>query len=217
MDPLTAETPETFLDLAVALCALIESRDDFSGNHIGRVQKFCKLLAEELREGPYASQVDCDFVELLRKACPLHDIGKAAVPDAILMKSAIASEDEREILMTHTTVGANLIANVMWKYPESRFLKMARDLARSHHERWDGTGFPDGLTGAAIPLCARILSLAKVYDAIRSGRSYAPAFPHEEAVRIITDELAGRFDPLVLKAFLSLSAEFERVFGDSRQ
>jgi putative two-component system response regulator len=212
----TAETQETLLDLVTALGALIEARDYFTGRHTGRIQKYCKLLSAELAHGVYSAEIDEDFVALIHGACVLHDIGKAALPDSILMKSSVPSEDEREILMTHTTVGSNVIDHVMWKHPESRFLRMARDMARSHHERWDGSGFPDSLAGESIPLCARILSLAKVYDAIRSNRSYAPSFPHDEAVRIIRDVVPSRFDPNVLSAFLGLSGEFDRVFAASQ-
>jgi putative two-component system response regulator len=162
-----------------------------------------------------ADVIDDAFVAQIRRAAPLHDVGKVGIPDAILLKPGPLDHAEFEIMKTHTLIGAVALQAVADKYPKNNFLNMGVCIARSHHERWDGTGYPDGLAGEAIPLVARIMTMADIYDALRSKRPYKEPFTHEQTCRIII-EGDGRikpehFDPLVLEAFKSVEAEFDRI------
>ncbi len=156
--------------------------------------------------------------QLIYLTSPLHDIGKVGVPDAVLLKPGRLSNDEFEIMKTHAALGAETLDAALKRYPSARFLKIARDIAATHHERWDGTGYPAGLSGPQIPLCGRIVSLADVYDALASKRSYKNAFSHQVARSIILEGSNTHFDPDVVDAFLQIEHEFlsirERFSGE---
>ena len=156
--------------------------------------------------------------QLIYLTSPLHDIGKVGVPDAVLLKPGRLSNDEFEIMKTHAALGAETLDAALKRYPSARFLKIARDIAATHHERWDGTGYPAGLSGSQIPLCGRIVSLADVYDALASKRSYKNAFSHQVARSIILEGSNTHFDPDVVDAFLQIEHEFlsirERFSGE---
>jgi putative two-component system response regulator len=203
---LSLETREMVI---FALAKLAESRDPETGHHLERVQRYARRLAEALAQSQrFASCIDVDFIRLVYQTSPLHDIGKVGVPDSVLLKPGRLSDDEFEIMKTHTTIGATTLEAALRNYPQARFLQVARDIASAHHERWDGGGYPAGLVGESIPLAARIVTLADVYDALTSRRVYKDAYTHQVAREIITTESGSHFDPDVVKAFLSVEEDF---------
>jgi putative two-component system response regulator len=208
----TVEIRQTRDIALMTLAKLAESRDSETGLHLERMPEYSRLLAEALREGPYADQVDDEFVEWLFKSSPLHDIGKVAIPDAILRKPGPLTESEREVMRQHTTIGGDTLRSVLDQYSSGHtFLTMAMEIAYSHHERWDGGGYPRGLAGQEIPLPARIVALADAYDAITSSRPYKNPESHEEAVRRIVIDKDLHFDPVLVDAFLGCEADFAAV------
>jgi putative two-component system response regulator len=196
-----------------ALSKLSESRDKETGKHLERVQIYCKMLAEKLsRQEPYNSVIDAAFIHNIFNASPLHDIGKVASPDHVLLKSSKLTEEEFAIMKKHSLVGANTMEAVQQMYEKNAFINMGISIARSHHERWDGAGYPDRLKGEEIPLAARIMAIADVYDALRSNRCYKGPFSRDRSREIIEDGSGTQFDPVLVKAFLALEEEFDR-FG----
>ena len=200
-------------DVAIfAMAKLAESRDPETGAHLERVQNYSRVIAQQLPAmGRYADVIDAEFVRLLYSTSPLHDIGKVGIPDSVLLKPGRLSDREFEIMKTHTSIGAQTLDAAMAKFPKTPFLRMARDIAASHHERFDGTGYPDKLAGDRIPLAARIVALADVYDALTSKRVYKDAFAHDIAHGIITKEAGSHFDPAVVDAFLAAEQAFVAV------
>jgi cyclic di-GMP phosphodiesterase len=200
-------------DVAIfAMARLAESRDPETGQHLERVRTFAQLLATKIGKANRPGyEVDGAFIQLIYQTTPLHDIGKIGIPDGILLKPGRLSDREFDIMKSHTTLGADTLQAALDEYPEAAFLTMARDIALRHHERFDGTGYPDGLAGENIPLCARIVALADVYDALTSKRVYKNAFGHEVARSIISDEAGSHFDPVVAEAFLSEDERFRET------
>jgi putative two-component system response regulator len=195
-----------------ALAKLAESRDSETGEHLERVQNYCRILAQHLcQTGQYADEVDAAFVSLIYETSPLHDIGKVAIPDCVLLKPGRLSDDEFAIMKTHTTTGGETLEAAARKHPKARYLKLAREIAESHHEKWDGTGYPRGLKGTAIPLSGRIVALADVYDALVSKRVYKGAFSHVTARAIIIEGKGTHFDPAIVDAFLAVEPQFLEV------
>ena len=191
-------------DVAIrALASLVETRDNETGNHILRTQHYVRLLAERLRTHPrYGSSFTAESVEALFKSAPLHDIGKVGISDEILRHPGKLSPEAYEILKTHTTLGREALERAEREIGEPvGFLAYAKQIAQSHHERWDGAGYPEGLAGESIPLPARLMALADVYDALRSRRTYKDAFTAEETERIIRAGRGTQFDPAVVEAF----------------
>jgi putative two-component system response regulator len=209
-------------DLAMfALAKLSESRDPETGAHIERVQSYARLLAQYLSTTErYHDVIDTEFTRLIFQTSPLHDIGKVGVPDTVLLKPGRLTEQEMAIMRTHASLGAQTLEASLQRFPHVRFLQMARDIALSHHEHWDGNGYPDGLAANDIPLPARIVALADVYDALTSRRVYRDAMSHAQAKRMILCERGTHFDPDVVDAFLATEAEFiairERFKDDER-
>jgi response regulator RpfG family c-di-GMP phosphodiesterase len=198
--------------IVVALAHLAEHRDDGTGRHLDRVTRFCLRLAEELRREPsQADRITDGFLRSLERAAPLHDIGKVAIPDAILLKPGKLTAEEMEVMRTHTTVGTETIRSLLARLPGSEFLLMAEEIAHAHHEWFNGTGYPRGLAGEDIPLPARIAALADVYDALTTRRPYKEAMPHAQAVQIIVGHSGRQFDPQVVSAFLRCAEDFERL------
>jgi putative two-component system response regulator len=200
-----------------AMVKLSESRDDETGTHIWRVREYCLVLATVLQETPQFRDTLTDrFVKDLYDAAPLHDIGKVGISDAILLKPGRHTAEEFEIMKTHTQIGAHTLREVSAKYPENTFLSLGAQIAASHHERWDGTGYPEGLRGEEIPLVGQIMAIADVYDALRTPRRYKPAFPHEQSVNSITQgdgrTMPSHFNPGILRAFGKCAGEFETVY-----
>lgn len=200
-------------DLTIfALAKLAESRDPETGTHLERIREYSRVMAVELaRESVYADQMDGDFAEMVFLTSPLHDIGKVGIPDSILCKPGKLTEDEFEVMKQHTVIGGETLDTLASSHPEARFLLFARDIAWSHHEKFDGTGYPRGLVGQDIPLCGRIVTVADVYDALTTKRVYKPAFSHEHARRIILENRGTQFDPIVVDAFLKREQEFREL------
>jgi putative two-component system response regulator len=208
----TAEIHESQLATILALAALAESRDHGTGEHLDRTRTFCKMFAQKLRgDSRYAGHVDEAFVENIFLASPLHDIGKVGIPDHVLLKPDKLTPDEFEIMKTHTVIGAHTLQTVHAKYPGNTFLQMGIAIARSHHEKWDGAGYPDALAAGQIPLSARIMAIADVYDALRSQRAYKPPLSHEKAVGMILEGAGRQFDPILTEVFRAAESEFAQV------
>lgn len=197
------EITEAQMGTIFALAKLAESRDDATGQHLDRVQSCCKLLAEALYgQNDENYPVDMQFVKYMEQASPLHDVGKVGIADAILLKPGKLSTEEFEIMKQHTLIGAKTLAMVQSRYPHNAFISLGIEIARSHHEKWDGSGYPDGLSGEKIPLSARVMAVADVYDALRSKRCYKDAVNHDAALKIILDGSGTQFDSRIVGAFL---------------
>jgi putative two-component system response regulator len=200
--------------LIFALVKLAESRGLESGAHLLRMQQYVRVLAEEAaRQADFAGLVDSAFVVMIERCVALHDIGKVAIPDHILLKPGRLDPEERMVMEAHTVVGAGVLEAVGRHHGSSlTFLKMGIDIVRHHHERWDGTGYPDGLAGDAIPLAARLAAIVDAYDALRSKLVYKPGLTHAAARRLLLDASSGQFDPALLVAFRRSEASFEQIF-----
>ncbi len=201
--------------LVLALAKAVEARGGETAAHLRRIGRFSRRLGEELASAPeWRAQVGPDFLEMLEGCAPLHDVGKVALPDHVLLKAGKFDPDERLIMQTHTAVGADLLTQVAEQWgPERAFLGMAADVARHHHERYDGEGYPDRLAGEAIPLAARIAAVADVYDALRSRRTYRPAFSHAAALQMMR-VFGGQFDPALLEVLQRCGPDLERLFRE---
>ena len=204
----------------LAMATLAETRDLDTGNHIRRTQHYVKALAEKLRTHPrFAGVLTDNYIQMLFKSAPLHDIGKVGIPDRILLKPGRLTPEEFEIMKTHTTLGRDAIehAEIQLGMPVE-FLSTAKEIALSHQEKWDGSGYPQGLAGEAIPLSARLMAVADVYDALISRRVYKNSVPHEQAVAIIQEGRGVHFDPDITDAFVELQETFHAIaarFTDS--
>jgi adenylate cyclase len=195
-----------------SMASLTETRDPETGGHIKRTQNYVRLLARTLRESPkHRALLDDETIDLLYKSAPLHDIGKVGVPDGILLKPGKLSETEFEEMKKHAVIGRNAIRATERKLGNRSFLRFAHDIAYTHHEKWNGSGYPQGLRGEEIPLCGRLMALADTYDALVSQRVYKPPLTHEEAVRIIVKDKGTHFDPDIVDAFLTVSEEFRNI------
>jgi putative two-component system response regulator len=206
------EISSSQMAMIFALAKLAESRDDDTGKHLERVQSFCKMLAARLvRHAHYGPQISTSFIDNIYHASPLHDIGKVAIPDSILLKPDKLTPEEFEVMKTHPALGAATLEAVLQQYPKNTFIAMGIEIARCHHENWDGRGYPGGLTGESIPLAARILAVADTYDALRSKRCYKAPFSHEKSCEIILTSSGARLDPAVVNAFAELQHEFNET------
>ncbi len=197
----------------MAMASLAETRDNETGNHLRRTQNYVKALALKLQAYPkYGRYLDNGTIEMLYKSAPLHDIGKVGIPDAILLKPGKLTPEEFEIMKTHTTLGRDTIAEAEKLINEpSTFLRLAREIAHSHQEKWDGSGYPQALAGETIPISARLMAIADVYDALISRRPYKEPFTHEKAVEIITMGRDKHFDPTMVDAFLLIQDDFRAI------
>lgn len=206
-------------DLALAQTAIIESmasltetRDPETGGHIKRTQEYVRLLAAALQPHPaYGPDLTDQKVELLYKSAPLHDIGKVGIPDSILLKPGRLSSEEFEEIKKHTTIGRDVIAAIHHRLGNRSFLRIAQEITYTHHEKWDGSGYPRGLKGEEIPLSGRLMAIADMYDALTSKRVYKDALSHEEAVRVMIKEAPASFDPQIFQTFLEICEEFRKV------
>ena len=197
----------------LALASLAETRDTDTGNHLRRTQLYVKALAGSLQDSPrFSGALSDSAVTMLFKSAPLHDIGKVGIPDRILLKPGKLEPAEFEVMKQHTVIGRDAIEHAeqhLGRHVD--FLHMAKEIALYHHEKWDGSGYPEGLAGDRIPVPARLMALADVYDALISRRSYKEGLGHEEALRIITSGRASHFDPDVVDAFLGLGETFREI------
>jgi putative two-component system response regulator len=200
----TAQLQESYIDTIHRLTKVAEYKDEDTASHIKRSGYYASTLADKL--GWHKNKIDIIFY-----AAPMHDIGKVGIPAEILLKPAKLTPEEFALMKTHTTIGARILSG-----PTSEILRMAETIAISHHERWDGTGYPNGLKGKAIPVEGRIYNICDQYDALRSRRPYKPPFNHDRAMDIITKgdgrTMPEHFDPQVLDAFKKSSDEFNRIF-----
>jgi putative two-component system response regulator len=198
-----------------SLASLAETRDNETGGHILRTQHYVKLLSQHLAQKKiYKDQLDKTTIDLFFKSAPLHDIGKVGVPDAILLKPGKLTDQEFEIMKNHARLGYEALLKAEEAFEmqgKPSFLRHARDIALTHHEKWNGRGYPQGLSETDIPLSGRLMAVADVYDALISKRVYKAAFSHKEAVEIIAQGKGEHFDPELVDAFLALSAEFQRI------
>jgi len=207
------EIHDSQMSTILALAKLAESRDDDTGKHLERVQTFCKLLSEELaNKQKYKNSITSVYIQNIYNAAPLHDIGKVGILDNILLKPGKLAPEEFEIMKTHTTIGAQTLEAVRKYYPKNTFINMGIAIARSHHEKWDGSGYPDGISGEDIPLSARIMTVVDVYDALRAKRCYKQPFTHKETSEIIVNAVGTQFCPDSIGAFKKLMDRFEKTF-----
>jgi putative two-component system response regulator len=190
-------------DVAIfAMAKLAESRDPETGAHLERVRSYCRVLAQHLGGlAEFENEITHEFIRLIYLTSPLHDIGKVGIPDSVLLKPGRLNDREFEMMKTHTSIGAQTLDAALREFPGVKFLEMGRDIAATHHERYDGAGYPKGLSGDQIPLSGRIVALADVYDALTSRRVYKAAFTHEVARSMIVGESGKHFDPQVAEAF----------------
>ncbi|HET6247637.1 MAG TPA: response regulator [Tepidisphaeraceae bacterium] len=212
------ETAERILSLETrdvtifAMARLAESRDPETGAHLERVRAYSRVLAKHLAElDKFRSEISAEYIRLIYLTSPLHDIGKVGIPDSVLLKPGRLSDREFEIMKTHAMLGAQTLDAAMKQFPGVKFLQMARDIAATHHERFDGTGYSNRLAGCAIPLCGRIVALADVYDALTSRRVYKDAIGHDIARSIILSESGAHFDPDIVEAFAVREREFAAI------
>ncbi|MFZ4287339.1 response regulator [Variovorax sp. HJSM1_2] len=197
----------------LAMASLAETRDNETGNHIRRTQHYVRVLANALKTHPrFESHLSDHVIEMLYKSAPLHDIGKIGIPDRILLKPGRYEPHEFEIMKRHPALGRDAIQHAEDQLGMPvEFLQYAKEIAYGHQEKWDGSGYPQGLAGEAIPLSARIMAVADVYDALISRRVYKEGMPHEKAVGIMREGRGSHFDPDILDTFLGLVQEFERI------
>ena len=207
--------------LILVLADLVESRDQCTGDHVRKTAEYTRIIMEQMRkDGSYTDQLTDEFIEDVVRSAPLHDIGKIHVTDAILNKPGKLTEEEFNEIKTHTTAGRDIIASAIDMVSEenSGYLNEARNLAYFHHEKWNGDGYPQGLSGETIPLSARVMAVADVFDALISKRSYKEAFSFDTSVNIIREGSGTHFDPLIVKAFLSAEDEVRKVAcGSAKQ
>ena len=195
-----------------SMSSLTETRDPDTGEHIKRTQNYIRLLAQYLSNHPgFSGFLDDETIDLLWKSAPLHDIGKVGVSDRILLKPGKLTDQEFEEMKQHTVYGRDTILAAEKKLGKRSFLKIAREIAYTHHERWDGSGYPDGLRGEEIPVPGRLMALVDTYDALTSKRIYKPQLPHEKAVEIIMENKGTQFDPIVVDAFVEVKDDFHQI------
>ena len=192
------------------MAEVVENRDDNTGGHIRRTAKYVEGIANQLKkQGVYSDVLTDRYMGDMVVAAPLHDIGKIHIPDAVLNKPGRLTDEEFEIMKTHTTAGKELLAHAKTELGESEYLNMAVEMAAYHHEWWNGKGYPYGIGGEEIPLCARIMAVADVFDALTSKRCYKDAMPLEKAYAIIREESGTHFDPAVVEAFFAVAEDIE--------
>ena len=208
-----AETIEQMQNaLIMVLADMVESRDENTGDHVRKTAAYTRIIMDQLKEmGYYTNQLTDQFIYDVEHSAPLHDIGKIAVSDVILNKPGKLTDEEFAIMKTHTTAGADILEQVITTVPDSGYLKEAKNLAEYHHEKWNGKGYPHGLSGEDIPLSARIMAVADVFDALVSERCYKKAFPFEKAMSIIQEDAGTHFDPKVAEAFLQAQDKVREV------
>lgn len=201
-------------EMVMGFATLVENRDGSTGGHIRRTTEYVKMLAEELwARDFYREWLTKDYMKNLVLAAPMHDVGKIAIPDAILQKPGKLTDEEYTIMKTHTELGGKIILDTFDSMGDDEYEKMAYEVAKYHHEKWNGKGYPEGLSHNEIPLCARIMSVADVFDAVSAKRCYRDAMPLEECFQIIKEGSGRDFDPLIVEVFLSMEEKIRNVVG----
>jgi HD-GYP domain-containing protein (c-di-GMP phosphodiesterase class II) len=196
-----------------ALVKSTEQKDPETGEHINRVAMYSGFIAEELQKTKkYKDYIDESYIEAIEKGTPLHDIGKMGIPDKILLKKGKLNDKEFNIIKKHPVIGADILSQIKGKHPNNKFLNISEQIIRYHHEKWDGSGYPEGLKKEEIPLSARIMAICDVYDALRTERPYKKPFSHKKAVEIIEADKETHFDPLIADIFLKNSEKINNIF-----
>lgn len=196
----------------LGLSRLAESRDDDTRGHLDRVGMFAEMLATTASQRPeFRGQISTELIKKIRPSAALHDIGKVGIADSILRKPGRLTDDERRRMQAHTRISGECLLQIQQCLGDSNFLTLAHEIAVFHHERWDGSGYPSKLAGEAIPLSARIVAIADVYDALSARRVYKDAYAHERCVKIILSESGKHFDPRLVKVFLEVESEFAQI------
>jgi PAS domain S-box-containing protein len=196
----------------LGLAKLAEYRDEGTGTHLERIREYARILAVQLAENPrFADRIDQQYIDDIYQSSILHDIGKVGTPDALLLKPGELTEEEFDIIKRHTLMGGNALQAIESQIEGKSFLAMGKEIAYNHHEKWDGSGYPRGLKGEQIPLSARIIAVADVYDALTTKRFYKEAYSHDKAKSMIIRLKGQHFDPEIVKAFVVIEAEFNRV------
>jgi len=197
-------------EMVMGFATLVENKDGSTGGHIKRTSAYVRLLAEELRNrGIYAEELTDEYLENLYRAAPMHDIGKIAVPDVVLQKPGKLTDEEFEIIKTHAVKGGEIIKETFGHLENEPYTQMAYEMSRHHHEKWNGKGYPDGLKRKEIPLCARIMAIADVFDAVSEKRCYRDAMPLEQCFEIIAEGSGQAFEPLLVEVFLEIQDKVE--------
>lgn len=204
-------------ETVMSIAGLVENRDNSTGGHIKRTSRYVKLLAEELQKrGYYKDVLTKDYIDSLIKAAPMHDIGKISVPDAVLQKPGRLTDDEFAKMKLHAEIGGDIIREAFRNLGDEDYRKMAFEVARYHHEKWNGKGYPDGLKSNEIPICARIMAVADVFDAISEKRCYRDAMPMDDCFEIIEKGSGQDFDPVIADTFIDMREKVEAVHSELR-
>lgn len=215
-NPAVAELTHYHDEMIMGFATLVENKDGSTGGHIRRTTMYVELLAKELRKrGFYKELLTKDYMRNLCMAAPMHDIGKIAVPDVVLKKPGALTKEEFELIKTHTDRGGKIIEETFSRLGNEQYTKMAYEVARYHHEKWNGTGYPEGLKCNEIPLCARIMAIADVFDALSEKRCYRDAMPLEKCFKIIEEGSGQHFDPMLVEVFLDIKEEVERIHSEA--
>ena len=217
-DPVMNEVARYHEEMVMGFSTLVESKDGSTGGHVKRTTAYVELLAEELRNrGQYREILTKDYISNLCKAAPMHDIGKIAVPDVVLQKPGKLTDEEFEIIKQHATNGGRIIKETFGNLGDKQYTKIAYQVAKYHHEKWNGRGYPEGLIRDEIPLCARIMAVADVFDAVAEKRCYRDAMPLEKCFAIIEEGSGQDFDPVVAEVFLSIKDKVKEIHGNISQ
>ncbi|MFQ5647591.1 MAG: HD-GYP domain-containing protein, partial [bacterium] len=202
----------------LSLAKLAESRDTDTGAHLKRIKAYTGILASTLLDqGKFKHHLNKKYIKDLVQSSPLHDIGKVGIPDNILLKEGPLTAEEREKINTHTNIGGNALKEAHEQIGGESFLSLAQEIAYSHHEKFDGTGYPKGIKGEDIPLSARIVSIVDVYDALRSRRPYKKALTHEQTLKIMRNEMKGAFDPVILETMVNMKEQFCEIMDGTAE
>lgn len=205
---------DTQIERIFSLAQSAQSKDDDSGKHLERIKKYCVVLAKELTKPIYKQTITPEFIKNIELASPLHDIGKVGIPDEIVLKPDKLTDEEFEQMKQHTVIGYNMLKDVYEQFDGNSFIKMAMNIARYHHERYDGLGYPDGLKKQDIPLEARIMAVADVYDALRCQKPYHDSLSHEKSFEVIKGGRELQFDYLIVKALKKVHRDFEKIWDE---
>lgn len=198
--------------LIITMADMVESRDSDTGAHVQKTAAYVKIIVEGLKKkGYYAQKITPKFMSDVVRSAPLHDVGKINIPDGVLNKPGKLTDEEFAIMKTHTTAGKKILENAISTVQGENYLKEARNMAAYHHERWDGKGYPEGLHGEVIPLSARIMAVADVFDALASPRVYKPAFPIEKALAILQEGAGSQFDAKCVEVFMDALPEVKLI------